>query len=604
MSSLVTLGPLALPTLKGDVTETMGDQLETIGAGVVPGERRPRPLTLRIPVHGEVIDTDRWNAGLRLRRQLRALLENSAARLQGLYLNWSVDPELNCWLLIGGGDLKYATGGITFADFEVELTDCYRVANRRTHRDARRVITIDRRLVTTPRDQLGTLFSTDFAAATDLNRHFCPVEATDLVRVALRSRAPSGPWTTGEGSLRVVDGLLDGEVVDFEQAENLMHRAITRVFDARTPTRAWVVIGSVFIQPTGTALSQVPAALATDGIEAMRVVATGTVDQGAYVNLGTLTSGVATSVRVRVRRTSGSDTIKIAVGRTTSPFQETVIVAAANPGPGYVEYAMDVTPAFTDTHHLYVRKNGSSPITFEIAVEQDMVYGPDQPITGTLIADNAICRVVPVMATGELLIQELISSLWVTSATVVQQGTGEFIAARVVEWTTERAVLCLTSVNPGATEADDVRCELYVTLQRGWLGPRLQMYGNRAIGGTSVTLNVYAKSAGDATYQRSTGGATAIVDGTSIGTFSGLAPWVALLGPGTDRGISLAVLQTAVNLRGRITSGREGLAFESATNYVSVTIGLGPRASVAGDAAQLGAMNLIDARTVPELVAR
>jgi hypothetical protein len=467
---LVSVGPIILPTLKGDITETLGDQLETIGAGVVPGERRPRALSLTIPIRGDYLHTDRRDAGLRLRRQVRALMENAPARLQGLYLTWAVDPEQNGWLLIGGADLKHATGGITFADFELELSDCYRVANIRTHRPARRLIAIDRRLATTPRDILGELFSTDFASSTATTRHHLGVAISDPVSGATRAPVTTSTITTRDGALAYADAGLDGDVVDFEQAEVDMHDAIVRLYD---------------------------------------------------------------------------------------------------------------------TH-------GSA-----IETDWEPVYGPDQPVYGVPVLDNAVCRVVPAIATGQLDVQSWTGSAWQTDATVTHPTGATTFRSRVVEWTSERAVICITSTLSAGT-----RGELYITLQRGWSGPRVELYATNAAGNATASLNVHARTSGDSTYQRSTGGATAIVSGTSIGTFTGLAPWVTLVGPGTDRGVALAVLQQALNLRGAILSGREGLAFESSTGYVSVTIGLGARASAATDAGVLGALNLTDARAVPDVVAR
>lgn len=469
---LVTLGPLALPMLKGEITETVGDQLETVGTGVVAGDRGARPLTLRIPLRGDRLDPARWEAGLRLRRQVRALLENSLARMQGLYLNWSVDPELNGWLLIGGGEIKYATGGITFADFELELTGCYRIGTRRTHRPARRIVNVDRRLVTTPRDILSTLYSTDFASTAFDFRSYLGVGITDPV--AASTRVPAGTtWVvTKDGDLRY-SSAPDGEVIDFEQPEADMHKAIVRIHDTH-----------------------------------------GSPDEARW----------------------------------------------------------------------------------------GAVYGPDQPIEGALRVDNAVCRVVPDLATGLIDVQSWSGSAWVTDATVAHPAGATAFAARVVEWTTERAVLCITSTL--YDEWSTPRGEMYISLQRGWSGPRIELYAKNAQGSATASLNVYAKSSGEATYQRSDNIPTAIVSGTSIGTFTGLQPWVALLGPGTDPGVSLAVLQEAVNLRGAALSGREGLAFESPTGYVSVTLGIGPRADVVSDATKLGRRNMVDMRTVPELVAR
>lgn len=472
MTLQVTLGPISLPTLKGDVSEMVGDQLETVGAGVVPSERRPRTLPLTFPVHADRTAASRWDAGMRMRRQVRALMENPAARLQGLYLNWSVDPEMNCWLLVGGGDLKFATGGVTFADFELALTDCYRVANQRTHRPARRVVRLERKLGLVARDYLGTLFSGDFSLVASTARHYLGVAPTD-VRIGSTGAPPTlGTISTKDGNLAYIDALTDQDVIDFEQAEGDMLKAIVRLYD----------------------------------------------DHGA---------------------------------------------------PG-------------------------------TEASWEPVYGPDQPLVGSIISDNAACRVLLDLTTGRLDIAHWTGSAWVVNATAAHPSGATGFAVRVVEWTQERAVVRVTSLLSAG-----VRGELYVTLQRGWTGPRLELYGRNAAGNATVSLNVYSKSTGTSTWQRSNAGPTSIVAGTSVGTFSSIEPWVALVGPGTDLGVALAVQQTAVNLRGAVAlASRNGLAFESSTPYVSVHIAVGPRATAATDADTFGGQALVDAMQIPELLAR
>lgn len=473
MTGTVTLGPLTLPTLKGDVVETVGEQLDAVGAGVVPGDRRPRPLPLTIPIRGDrLTDADRRDAGLRLRRQVRALMENSPARLQGLYLAWSVDSEQNGWLLVGGGDLRYAMGGVVFGDFELALTDCYRVANTRTHRGARRIIRLDRRVATVARDYQGTLFSTDFAAISATARHYLGVAPTD-VRTGSTGAPPTVATVTArDGALAYIDAATDGDVIDFEQAEGDMAKAIVRVYD----------------------------------------------DHG----------------------TPGTETA------------------------------------------------------------WEPVFGPDQPVAGTLVLDNAICRCVLDVTNGRFDAQSWTGSAWSTDATVTHPAGATGFAVRLVEWTTERTVLRITSLL-----AAGVRGEMYVSLQRGWAGPRAELYARNAAGTALATINVYAKTAGTTTWQRSNAGPTTIVPGTSIGTYAGISPWTVLLGPGTDRGVALAVLQTALNLRGApALSSRNGLAFESATSYASVGLSLGTRASAVADATAYGALHLTDSQQVPELVAR
>lgn len=468
---LVSLGPITLPTVKGDVVEALGDQLDVVGAGVAPGNARPRPRLLRFPVRGDRLDADRRDAGLRLRRQVRSLMENADARLQGLYLNWAVDAELNGWLLVGGGDLKYAQAGVTFADFELELTDCYVVANRRTHRPARRALRFDRRSASVARDYLGTLYSADFAAVTPAARHYLGVSVTDVVTGSTRAPATVGTLAASDGTLSYVDALADGDVVHFEQAEGDLHRAIVRAYDSHG---------------------------------------------------------------------SATDT--------------------------------DWEPA----------------------------YGPDQPLAGTPLLHNGVCRAIPDVAAGTIDVQSWSGAAWTLDATIAHPAGATSFACRVLEWTADRAVLLMNS-----SLSAGVRGELYLTLQRGWTGPRAELYARDAAGAATATLNVYAKTSGAGTWQRSSAGPTAISAGVSVGTFAAIEPWVALLGPGTDRGVAVAMMAEAVNLRGAaVLAGRPGLAFESPIRYVSVAVGLGPRASAAADAQTFGRQALYDCQQVPELVAR
>ena len=479
MTSLVTLGPLALPTLKGDVVETIGDQLEAVGAGVVAGERRPRPFPLTIPVRGDVrTDASRWAAGMRLRRQLRALIENPLARLQGLYLNWSVDPEQNCWLLVGGGDLKYAMGGVVFGDFEVELTDCYRVANVRTHRPARRVAAADRRLITTPRDFLGTSFATTFASTAATPRAYMAANATDLVAGSTRFPINTTSVTAADGSVPQIDPATDGEIVDFEQAEGDMNRADVKVWDR----------------------------------------------QGA--------------------------------GATEASWER--------------------------------------------------VYGPDQPLTvgDVPVIENGVCRATWDATNKRWDVYSWISGAWALDATVVAGavvGTLNLtlVRATVVEWTPERTVVMVT----GVQSPEIIRVKVYVTLQRGWSGPRFEIYGWDVDSTANVALWTYSKSTGDSTFQKSTGGAVAITSGGSLGTFSGLAPHASVVGPGTDRAIWWAVVNDDLSLLGAVLSSREGVSAQR-IGYVSIALGLGPRASAATDATQHGKNMMYDTQTIPELVAR
>lgn len=222
----VKLGRLALPTIDGDLKEQVGDQLDVAGGSIVAGERRPRSYQFILPLRGSPGEADPFLAGERMRRQMRALMENTIARLQGLYFKFSPDPEQNSWMMVGGGSIDYAEGGITLADFQFEFSDAYRIANVRTHRAARRLELYDRTLSTTPRDVLGVSFGTDFAGLLNykLPLHYLPVGATDLLGVNRRVVTP-GYRVAANGSIVVVPNAQAAEVVSFEQAESAMHGA-------------------------------------------------------------------------------------------------------------------------------------------------------------------------------------------------------------------------------------------------------------------------------------------------------------------------------------------------------------------------------------------
>lgn len=157
------LGPLEFAAPIGNVAEAVGDGLEAVGAAIVTAERRPRSVKLQLPVRGLAIATDPKPEGERLRRQLRQLMNNAKLRLQGFYLLWEQDPELDGWLLVGTGELAETDPGISFGEFQLELGEVFRRGYPGTHRPGRRIRIGDRRTGQVPRDTRRSLYSTDFA---------------------------------------------------------------------------------------------------------------------------------------------------------------------------------------------------------------------------------------------------------------------------------------------------------------------------------------------------------------------------------------------------------------------------------------------------------
>lgn len=152
------LGPLRFVTAMSDVVETLGDQLEQVGPSLVAGDRRPRPFNLEIPVRAAAGDPDPRATGMRMRRQVRQLMENTRWRMQGLPFSWDIDPDLDCWLLVGGGDLTEIQGGLTFGEFKLSLTDCYIAGRPGTHLSGYRFDYGDRRTGLVPIDSWAENF--------------------------------------------------------------------------------------------------------------------------------------------------------------------------------------------------------------------------------------------------------------------------------------------------------------------------------------------------------------------------------------------------------------------------------------------------------------
>lgn len=165
------LGPLTFVAPVGEFTETLADALEAVGATLAPGERRPRPFKMSIAVRADRRDArviaaggDLLTYGRRLRNQVRELVENPRYR-RLLFFAWEGDPDLDCWLAIGGADLaedEVGVGAIA-GEWTLSLTDCYIVGRPSTHRAGRRVEVADRRTGLVARDSRGLIYSTDHA---------------------------------------------------------------------------------------------------------------------------------------------------------------------------------------------------------------------------------------------------------------------------------------------------------------------------------------------------------------------------------------------------------------------------------------------------------
>lgn len=252
------------------------------------------------------------------------------------------------------------------------------------------------------------------------------------------------------------------------------------------------------------------------------------------------------------------------------------------------------------------------------------VYGPDYPLTAddVPVLENGICRVRWVGEQAAFALDAWDADLadyveqgrvtaWVVNPAGDRGLFNLLVRPMVLEWTPERAVIGAILSDGGAD-----RCALYITLQRGWTGPRFEAYATWAAAGKpGVALRVVPMMAGNTVFGRSGGTGGTIVNGTDYGDFTGLEPWFYLQPQSPNLGLLGAVLQESAKVIGCFDStaygvSRRGVELlapygETPAGYLSVTLGIGPNGGAeATEAQNLGRTNLIDARAVPLLVER
>lgn len=603
------LGRIWLPTLKGDHSLTLGNGLEAVGRAVYGGEDRPRDLKLTLPIRGEHgDDVDPRAIANRLRRQIVALLENDAARLPALPLHWTPFPDRDAWVAIGGGELSDEEPGPTLGEYVLELSDVKRVGTAYTHRQGRRLRYADRRLSTTPRDVLRTLFASDFSTIPSLPLHFLPVSTTDFLGSGRSVLAASVRRALG-GDVPVLASRPFDDVVSFEQAAYGEDGADVLIFDRRgvlappaprtnlivkpsfedgttggysfsasgggdpaatlTATRDWAKSGKWSARYVVTRSDSASVTVRNPIGTAATVVTAGQTYGGRLAAfLNRLDGGAGRLLRARIYwyRADGSPSV-ITVssdGSLTTPpalgehAPRVVGVAPADAAFGSLGlvadsdtgYTLDVfvddfalfaltagateadVPAYGDGDKRGWRWTGpphaSPSSTDPQSAGWEEVYGPDQELTAgdVPVLANGLCRVRWIAYTGAAGSGVFAIDVYDRTLTVpdyVERGrftlyqdqpAGTFTryvsntAAEVVSWTPERAVVKVIMRLPSNAQ----RAELYLTLQRGWTGPRVELYGQRDDGVVPGVLIRYAPA--------SSAGHLALKDGRTNGQTS------------------------------------------------------------------------------------
>ena len=515
----LTLGRLAIedPTA---FPEAVGHPIGRVGATPVPGQRAGLSVAAGLETFAP---GDATAAGRRrLRRQLRSMLNNATLTLGSLYLVWDEDAEQDGWYVPSTATIDVAgPGALAAAFWRVGGLELALIGRPRTHRRAVEVRAIDRRLATSPRDQLARVYSTDFAAQTAAAIAWLPSNISDPIISSYASLGLTAARTGyGSASIQGVLAAQDLAVVGFEQAAAARNRGDVVVYDRR----------------------------------------------------GTLTGP-----------TSGPD----------SAWEEVY-------GPDW-----------------------------PCASAADWISAADVPVL-----DNGLVRVRYDSAnTDGLAIDRWTGSAWAEQGKVLIQRVGAstaycdtLVSAGLVSWTPERAVVRLV-MRLGSDAYS--REEVYVSLQRGWSGPRFEVYPGPVAAGTPAGAGVHVFRIGapsgtetankhDATLQTVTGVPSFTAGAVGAATFTG-QNWILMRRSGVNA-IALAAVQAGAT--GRVEnnssaygSARNGIAVRApaGTGYVSALLGMNAASdttaidstnSLYDGSRELGQHALYDVRTTPTLVAR
>lgn len=521
----------------GDTLEAVGG---SVVAG--ERRPRPFNLELPIHGLSDGTDADVKLAGERLRRQARSLMDNTSRKLEALYFHTAEDHELIGWIVVGGGQIEQVgQTSLVRADWKLVLSDCYKIASPTTHMDARRIEAIDRRLPTTPRDARGQVYSSDFMGeGPTLPVAYLPPGYR--MATGMMGLLTVVTLATMEGDVGIVEGVTDGEVLMYEQREGMRHHADVLLHDRRgIPTIAPTFRQNLHTNPgvednltgwttggTNTlARAFGPGIASRSGHWGLKAIYSNSTTLAAWtgvtltaaqhtfsvwvkiprdwtggeirvdaVNFTGATGEVAANADMNIRDTWQRLNVRLTVvgGDLTGDFQ--VITAAVPPAGQFIhvddaQIETGATPtAYFDGDSRFCRWTGAihastsqsygDPEDFgweEILGENWPLYDHSDPP----VVSNSLCRVrrepAVTSAAGFAIDSFVVGTGWVETARFHMGASAfpftEVMGGHVVEWSPERAVVAV-SLNSATTMIGT----LYITLQRGWQGPRLELYAD------------------------------------------------------------------------------------------------------------------------------
>jgi hypothetical protein len=153
----------------------------------------------------------------------------------------------------------------------------------------------------------------------------------------------------------------------------------------------------------------------------------------------------------------------------------------------------------TDWLGLYAALPNSAITDPQAQIGWEEVYGPNYDATpnDVFVMANGRARCRWIAATSSIAVDALIPGLgldeqgrttfWIDDDDTLVQLT-RVSSCTLVEWTDERAVLRVVLQGLGATQT--YRAELFITLQRGWSGPRFELYPSPRADGVALGAHV------------------------------------------------------------------------------------------------------------------
>lgn len=237
MASLLQVGRLAIaPPLLWN--EQLGDPVTNMGGTPIPALRSALRHAVSLATFAPDGASDTVADRLRIRRQLRSLLNNSLAKLQGgIYVLYSDDPENSGWYVVDQGLLTDLDGssGLATGAWKLEQVVWMPAGHMRTNREARNIWVKDLRTGLYPRDALRWLQSTDFSVLPAIALNVLPNGVTSIISTLTGQVVLTQPLPTGRdgGACKLCAGLSDLACVSYERPESALNLSDVIVYDRR-----------------------------------------------------------------------------------------------------------------------------------------------------------------------------------------------------------------------------------------------------------------------------------------------------------------------------------------------------------------------------------